>query len=69
MTAYAQERGLHLNTKVTLLNFYVNDYCKGRKVREIIFKGFNTQFDAMYCDKEAVLLLLNKMPIAIVHNE
>lgn len=61
------ERELRIGAQNDLLKFYKNDYCDG-KTRPILFKGFHTQFNALYCDKPAVLLLMNDLPISIIHN-
>lgn len=55
--------------ELVLLNFYVNDYCAGENPRHILFKGFGTEFDSIYCDKPTVLLLMNELPFAVVHME
>lgn len=61
------EQKLRHDMSQTLLEFYTNDYCEGES-RPILFKGFHVEFDALYCDRPAILLLMDDLPIAILHN-
>ena len=61
------ERILKQSAQESLLEFYIADYCEGL-ARPLLFKGFATEFSALYCDKPAVLLLMDELPIAVIHN-
>ena len=50
------------------MKFFTEDYCDAPP-RQIVRTGIGGKYDAMYCDKAAALLMMDGLPIAVVHTD